>query len=133
MVSPTQTARQFVAHINSHDVDAIAAHLTLNHRFIDSLGTVVSGRETLRMGWRQYFLMVPDYRIDVERILADGPQVVLLGMARGTYTSDGILRSCNAWSSPGAWRASITDALIDEWQVYADNDPIRRRMASASA
>jgi hypothetical protein len=77
--------------------------------------------------------MVPDYRIDVDRILADGPHVVLLGMARGTYTSDGILRPYNAWSTPGAWRASIADALIDEWQVYADNDPIRRCMARASA
>jgi ketosteroid isomerase-like protein len=133
MFTATQTVQRFVAHINSHDVDAIAALLTSDHRFVDSLGVVARGREALRGGWRQYFLMVPDYRIDVERVMADGPHVVLLGLARGTYTSDGTLSPRNAWSTPGAWRALIREALVAEWQVYADNDPIRRCMASASA
>jgi ketosteroid isomerase-like protein len=124
MVTATQTAQRFVQHINSHDVDAIAALLTADHRFVDSLGAVVRGRETLRGGWRQYFVMVPDYRIDVEHVMADGQHVVRLGVARGTYTSDPALSPRNAWSTPG---------LVAEWQVYADNDPIRRCMANASA
>jgi predicted ester cyclase len=73
-------AQRVVAHINSHDVDAIAALLTPDHRFIDSLGGEARGREALRHDWRQYFRLVPDYRIDVDRVLVDGPRVVLLGV-----------------------------------------------------
>ena len=133
MLSATQAAQRFVDHINSYDVDAIATLLTADHRFIDSLGGEARGREALREGWRQYFRVVPDYRIDVERILVDGPHVVLLGVARRTYLADGARQDKNAWFTPAALRALIHDGLIAEWQVYADNEPIRRRMASASA
>jgi hypothetical protein len=77
-------------------------------------------------------LMAPDYRIGVERVLAEGPRVVLLGVARGTYTSDGTLRARNGWSTPVALRALLRGTLVAEWQVYADNEPIRRCMAAAS-
>jgi ketosteroid isomerase-like protein len=133
MLSATQTAQRFVAHINSHDVDAIAALLTPDHRFIDSLGGEARGREVLRHGWREYFRLVPDYRIEVDRAVVDGPHVVLLGVARGTYSVAGALQAENAWSTPAALRALIHDGLIAEWQVYADNEPLRRRMAVASA
>jgi len=128
MLDPLQTARQLVAHINAHDVDAIAGLLTSDHRFVDSLGAVAVGREVLREGWRQYFRMVPDYRIEVERTLVDGPHVVLVGVARGTYTTDGTLEAANAWSTPAALRALVREALVAEWQVYADNEPMRRLM-----
>jgi ketosteroid isomerase-like protein len=133
MLSATQTAERFVTYINSHDVDAIAALLTPDHRFVDSLGSEVRGREALRQGWRQYFRMVPDYSIEVDRMLSDGSHVVLLGVARGTYSADGALHAENSWSTPVALRALICDGLVAEWQVYADNEPIRRRMAGASA
>jgi uncharacterized protein (TIGR02246 family) len=131
MLNAIQTVQRLVAQIKSHDVDAIAALLTPDHRFVDSLGGVTQGRDALRAGWRQYFRMVPDYQIEVERTLADGPHVVLLGSARGTYTTDGTLRAQNAWSTPAAFRALIREGLVAEWQVYADNEPMRRRMAGA--
>jgi ketosteroid isomerase-like protein len=133
MMTPAQTTQRFVVHINAHDVAAIAALLTPDHRFIDSLGTQVQGREQLREGWRQYLRMVPDYRLEVEHVLADGAQVVLLGRAHGTYSPDGTLAAHNAWSTPAAWRALVQDALIAEWQVYADNEPMRRCMQRAGA
>jgi uncharacterized protein (TIGR02246 family) len=133
MLNATQTVQGLVAHINSHDVDAIAALLTSDRQFVDSLGAVTQGRDALRAGWRQYFRMMPDYVIEVEHTLADGPHVVLLGVARGTYTTDGTLRAQGAWSTPVALRALIREGLVAEWQVYADNEPIRRRMADASA
>jgi hypothetical protein len=103
-----------------------------DHRLIDSLGAELAGQDRLRQGWEAYFRLVPDYRIEVQRTLADGPVVVLLGVARGTYTRDGTLRREGAWSTPAAWRALVAGDRVAEWQVYADNDPIRRRMAAAS-
>jgi ketosteroid isomerase-like protein len=126
-----QAAQQLVSAINVHDVDALAALLTPEHRFIDSLGTVVVGRDALREGWRQYFRLVPDYHIEVERVLGDGPHVVLLGSAHGTYTTDGTLEARNAWRTPGAWHALVHEGLIAEWQVYADNEPLRRCIRAA--
>ena len=67
MESACLTAHQLLARINAHDVDGIAALLTSDIRFIDSLGGITVGREALREGWRQYLRMVPDYRIDVSR------------------------------------------------------------------
>jgi uncharacterized protein (TIGR02246 family) len=131
MPDAVETAQRLLAAINSHDAEAIAALLSPDHRFVDSLGTVASGREMLREGWRQYFRMVPDYRIEVEHTLADGAQVVFLGRARGTYSSDGTLHAENAWTTPAALRALVREALVAEWQVYADNEPLRRCMARA--
>ena len=132
-MSALEVARRFVDRINAHDLDGLAALLTPDHRFIDSLGVESGGRQTLRDGWRQYFRMVPDYRVEVVRAFVDEPEVMLVGTARGTYTADGQLDASNAWSTPGVWRARIRDELVAEWQVYADNEPIRRCMARASA
>lgn len=127
-----QTARRLVEQINAHDVEALAALLTADHRFVDSLGVVVCGRDTLREGWRQYFRLVPDYHIEVRRVLCEGGHVVLLGEARGTYSSDGALKAQNAWNTPAAFHALIEDGGVARWQVYADNEPIRRCMRAAA-
>jgi ketosteroid isomerase-like protein len=127
--TPAEIARELIARINSHDVEALAALLTPDHRFVDSLGTVVEGRETLRAGWRQYLAMVPDYRIDVEVLLSEGPLVLLAGTAGGTYVRGGTLEARNAWSTPAAFRAVIRGGQVAQWQVYADNEPLRRCMA----
>ncbi len=132
-MSAAEVALRFVDRINAHDVEGLAALLTSDHRFVDSLGAESRGRATLRSGWQQYFRMVPDYRVDVDRTFAEGPEVMLIGTARGTYTPDGRLRPENHWTTPGAWRARVADDLVAEWQVYADNEPIRRCMARASA
>ena len=126
------TAQRLVAAINAHEPEALAALLSEAHRFVDTLGVVVCGRDNLREGWRQYFRMVPDYHIEVARVLAEAPLVVLLGSARGTYSSDGTLQPHNAWSTPAAFRALIHDGLVAEWQVYADNEPVRRCMRAAA-
>jgi len=131
-MSAVDVALRVVDRINAHDVDGLAALLTTDHRFIDSMGTESSGRATLRVGWEQYFRMVPDYRVDVERAFSEGRDVVLIGVARGTYTSDGVLRAENRWTTPAAWRAQVQDELVAEWQVYADNEPMRRCIARAA-
>jgi ketosteroid isomerase-like protein len=132
-MTPLDLALAFVARINAHDVPGLAALMSSDHRFVDSLGAVVTGRDKMTKGWTGYFQMVPDYHIEVSRSFADGGEVVLLGSARGTYTRDGSLDPTNQWQTPAAWRALALNDLIAEWQVYADNEPIRQRMAKASA
>jgi ketosteroid isomerase-like protein len=127
-MSPAETVQRFIDRMNARDVDGLSVLLTPDHRFIDSLGSVVAGRETMRAGWRQYFQMVPDYHIEITRSFTDGDEVALLGSAGGTYARGKELNPADSWQTPAAWHAVVRDGLIAEWQVYADNEPIRQRM-----
>jgi uncharacterized protein (TIGR02246 family) len=121
----------FVRAINRQDVEALAELMTEEHRFVDSLGAVVQGREAMRAGWKGYFSMVPDYSIAVDETFCDGPIVVLLGTAQGTYAGGGRITAENRWKTPVALRASVEDGKVSEWRVYADNEPMRRLITAS--
>ena len=126
-------ALRFVERINAHDVDGLAALMAGAHRFVDSGGAIHIGREQMRQGWVEYLRMVPDYWIRIDESFAHGAVVVLLGSAGGTYSRDGTLRAENTWSTPAAWRAQVSGGLVEEWRVYADNEPVRLRMEAGTA
>jgi ketosteroid isomerase-like protein len=132
-MSPLETVERFVDRINGRDVEGIAALMTADHRFVDSLGSATVGQEVMREGWRQYFQMVPDYHINITRTFADGAEVALIGSAGGTYSREGRLNPADGWQTPAAWRVVVRDGLVAEWHVYADNEPIRQRMSRTSA
>lgn len=141
--SAESVAQAFVRAINRQDADQLAALMTPTHRFIDSLGKVIEGREKMREGWAAYFRMVPDYSVAIEELYPSGaptnrssfvgnsdPVVLMLGVAEGTYSRDGKLNAENHWQTPVAIRVLVEDGLVAEWRVYADNDPIRKVMAT---
>lgn len=122
-------AQAFVRAINRQDADALAELMTPDHRFIDSLGQVAEGRDELHTAWIAYFRMVPDYTIAIDESYSRESVVVMLGTAQGTYTASGQLRQENCWQTPAVFRAFIEDGKVAEWRVYADNEPIRQKMA----
>lgn len=129
-------AEQFIIAINAHDVERLASLMTSDHRFIDSLGATVEGRDAIYEGWKFYFSMAPDYHLEIRSffIPEDGrPEAVLAGVASGSYWSNRIKRPDSSWSTPTALRTLVRDGRIAEWQVYADNEPIREQMRAASA
>jgi ketosteroid isomerase-like protein len=135
-MTPLEVTEQFVAAINAHDVERLASLMTTDHRFIDSLGTVAEGRDAMRENWKFYFGMVADYAIEMSRSFAaknGGAEIMLVGMASGSYWSEGEKRPNSSWRTPVALRAVVRDGRIAEWQVYADNEPIREQMRAASA
>jgi ketosteroid isomerase-like protein len=122
-------AERFVTAINRHDVAAILELMTEEHRFVDSLGAELRGRADMKKAWEGYFKMVPDYAITITEIFASGTTVVLIGEVSGTYVSlPGQIRPENHWMSPAAWRAMISGSKVAEWQVFADNEPMRKVM-----
>jgi uncharacterized protein (TIGR02246 family) len=127
--SVKRLARAFVNAINHQSVEEIAALMTEDHVFIDSLGTRTGGKQRMKAGWEGYFHMVPDYTIVIDETFVDGAVVVMLGTAQGTYSPDGVLRPENKWSTPASWRGLIRGSLVAEWRIYADNEPIRQIMA----
>jgi len=124
-----EVALTFVAKINAHDVDGIAALMTPDHVFIDGLGSTFRGAESMRAGWKAYLEWFPDYAVEVTEQFSRGEAVALFGKARGTYRVNGRLPRENFWEIPAAWRALVRGGRIAEWQVYCDNDPARKIMA----
>lgn len=129
MSTALDVTRRFLESVNSRSVGALASLLTEDHLFVDSTEGRVIGREANRKAWIGYFVMIPDYRITVERMLEEGDTVVVLGTAEGTFAPAGVLQEANRWRLPAAWRLRIADGLVAELQVYADNEPVRAIMA----
>jgi ketosteroid isomerase-like protein len=109
--------------INSGRAEAVAERIHARGAFVDSLGNRLEGRAALLDGWRAYFRMVPDYRIEVEGMMVDGLEALLHGRARGTVHRDG--RAVGSFEMPAAWRATSDGGRrLTLWQVYADNKPV---------
>jgi hypothetical protein len=79
--------------------------------------------------------MVPDYHLEVSgsfSTAADKDETMLVGTASGSYWSNGIKQPNSGWSTPAALRAVVRNGQIAEWQVYADNEPIREQIRGVS-
>ncbi len=122
-------AREFVAAINEHDTKWLATLMTEDHEFVDSLGERVRGRDLMLQGWRKYFGMMPDLRLEIDNIIAGGSIVGPSGKAPGAHTTDGNLRQENSWRIPIALRAIIDGERVQKWQSFADNKPVYEIMA----
>jgi ketosteroid isomerase-like protein len=118
----TEVFKEFVAAVNRHDVAALAALLSPDHVFVDSLGNTVQGGKSMEAGWRGYFAMCPDYWIRHDHVIASGDTVLAVGEAGGTI--DGV-----AWRTPAAWKAVLRDGQTAEWRVFADNKPVYEILA----
>jgi ketosteroid isomerase-like protein len=140
---PIQVVLQFEKLINSRNGQAIAAFMTADGTFLDSLGNGIQGTEKLCAAWTGYFKMVPDYSSSHSEIFADGSIVAVFGSAQGTFAKKSEAGSRagwspateskeNFWKTPAAWRAVVKDGKIALWQVYADNEPIRAIMRKTS-
>ena len=128
---PERVALRFVNEINRHDVPALLALMSDDHKFVDGLGQEVRGKERLREAWAAYFAMVPDYRILIEDHTTVGIHIGLFGTASGTCAVKGELTPSRRWKIPAAWKAIVRDGKVEHWQVYADNEPVRKILAAA--
>lgn len=122
-------ALQFVEAVCSHDVERILELVTEDHVLIDSGGQDLQGKKVVGVAWTAYFLAFPDYRIVVSEILDQGSAVALFGMAAATLSVEGRLLPENSWAIPACFKAMIRDGKLAQWQVYADNEPVRQILA----
>ncbi len=123
-MTPIETVLGFLDRINEHNGDKLAALMTEDHVFIDSLGQTVRTREKMRGGWNAYFAFCPDYSVSHEEILQNGNIVAVFGAAGGTIAANDKLPPENKWRIPASWMAVVQDGLVKEWRVYADNKPV---------
>ena len=124
-----EVAQAFVSAINKHDLELLASLMTDDHVFVDGLGTRVSGKEAMLAGWRAYFAMVPDYRVDIETVIEGDGMVAMFGTASGTYAPESLIDPAKRWKTPAAWLAEVRGGKVAAWSVFADNLPMRRLMS----
>lgn len=125
MSDPVAVVRAFIERINAHDVEGLCALMTPDHALVDSLGATLTGAANMRIAWETYFSWFPNYAISAEHFFVEENQVAVFGHASATYAPDGSMRKENFWQIPAAWLATVRDAWVSVWRVYADNHPAR--------
>jgi uncharacterized protein (TIGR02246 family) len=130
-MTSVEAVLRFLDAINQRDADKLAALMTDDHVFIDSLGQSVVGRESMRQGWRAYYSFCPDYWVSHEEIFPSGNLVAVFGAAGGTIAKNGILPRENIWQISAAWLALVEGNRVKRWRVYADNKPVYDILAKA--
>jgi ketosteroid isomerase-like protein len=123
-MEPTDVALLFVERINAGDLSGLVRLMTEDHAFVDATGAVHSGRDRMREGWAQYFQAFPDYRIEVERSVAQGTDVVLIGSAAGSFQGT----ASRSFRIPVALVARVVGDQVREWRVLGDVEPMLRSM-----
>jgi ketosteroid isomerase-like protein len=123
-LTPIETAYAFVDAINTNDPDRLVTLMTDNHTFIDADGSEHPGRDEMHRGWKQYFAMVPDFKIHVREALSHDNIVALFGVAEGTFDQDGDLKPENHWVVPAAWRVVVERDKVSVWQLYVNPEPM---------
>lgn len=60
------------------------------------------------------------YLIEVDATASMAGLVLASGWASAVHRDSG-----SKWRIPAAWRAVVAGDRIAEWQIYADNEPVR--------
>lgn len=122
MTEPQAIVTEFNRGINNRDLTALRALMHENHRFIDSAGGEVIGRDACLDAWAGFFAAFPDYRNVFEFTRANDGGVAVRGRSE---CSDPRL------AGPALWSARIQGDRIVEWRVYDDTPTNRAALGLA--
>jgi ketosteroid isomerase-like protein len=115
---------RFNDYINGADLRGLISMMTDDHTFIDSAGSVVSGKAAAAAAWDSFFKAFPDYRNVFAQYKVDGPVVLVEGHS---ICSDARL------DGPGLWQATLREGRIALWRVYEDTIENRRALGLQSS
>lgn len=131
--TPVHLVLEFVDAINARDSKRLAALMTVDHHFTDTLGREHSGVDVMESAWEGYFELFPDYEIEIDEQYAAGEIVYLFGTCSGTLARGGRRDPADHWSIPTAWRATVSDGRVASWRIYGDTTPVQRVMSRAES
>ena len=115
-----ETVLKFIDRINAHDVDGIMALVSDQYEYVNSSGEHFRDNQFIRETWRAQFENHPDYRIRVQRVVADSEGVGIFGIAEGTYAPDGKLREEDHWEVPSAFLCIAREGKVTYFESYSD-------------
>jgi len=129
MTTAKEVVMEFIRCINEQDMERFRELMGEDHIFHDSDGGCHSGLESMFEGWKEYFKIFPDYRIEPEHIFEDGDKVAIFGQASGTYSVKGEVLEENYWEVPAAWLGIVEDGTVRHWHVCVNPEAILKIMA----
>lgn len=88
--------------------------------FIDSYGDKHVGKKGEKQGWKGYFELFPDYKIEIEDIAENDSIFGLFGYASATYKNLINESNSNYWKIQASWKAIVENKKIKHWQIYCD-------------
>lgn len=95
--------------INLRDLDGLCALMSSDHRFVDSAGSTVIGKDACRSAWASFFDSFPDYRNVFDSIAVVAPgHVVVDGRSECAFEP---LRG------PARWHATVVAGAVVEWRI----------------
>ncbi len=118
-MDPKTIAVGFNDCINSRDIEGLASLMSDDHRFVDTEGEVISGKEACVDVWRGFFEAFPDYRNVFASMATRDDVVTIVGYSECAEPS---------LAGPAIWTATIRERAIVEWRVYEDTPDIRDRL-----
>jgi hypothetical protein len=95
-----------------------------DHIFFDAWGGKTIGKDKMKDGWKGYFKMFPDYRMEIMDMYFYENKIAAFGFAGGTYENKKTETNENYWRIPAAWQVEIIGEKIKLWQVCADQKKI---------
>jgi len=107
------TAFRFNDRINQQDPEGLAKLMTDDHKFIDSLGNIITGRDTTKECWREFFKKYPDYRNKFTSVTVQDSVVVMVGYSKC---------ASRQLEGPSVWTAKIRGDRVSEWRVFWLNE-----------
>ncbi len=109
----------FNERINARDLDGLAALMTEDHVFTDSLDAKVSGKAQCVEAWRGFFAAFPDYRNTFTRLSSQASTATATGYS-----------TCEtpALDGPALWTAETRAGKVSHWRVYSDTPEVRARL-----
>lgn len=115
MESAAAVVASFNHAINRRDLSALASLMHDDHRFVDSAGDAISGKDPCIAAWSSFFEAFPDYRNRFDAIHDLGS-----GRVRAVGRSE---CSVVELHGPASWTATVVDSLVLEWRVDEGEEP----------
>ena len=92
--------------------------MTDDHKFIDAHRNEVVGKNKMKVDWKDYFRRVPDYKIEITKVFANGDFLGAFGFEIGTLKGQQTDNNATSW--PASWKVIVDNNKIKLWQVYED-------------
>ena len=120
MSAMKDTILQFIDRINAHDVDGVMKLVSNDYEFVNSSGDHFRDRQFIRDTWAEQFKNHPDYKIRVQRVIADNEGVGVFGVSEGTYAPEGEPSEEDHWEVPCAFLCIAREGKVTYFECYSD-------------
>lgn len=120
---------------NAHDADAVAAVFARDAEIFDvASGTITRGRDAIRVTAVERFIGFPNFSLEKQTLLIDGPANADRWIMRGTQTGEfmGLAPTGNAVEVHGATFSEFNDeGLVVRDTHYVDVGTLMRQLGLA--